>query len=329
MRDRAYQAAVVACGAALCGYLMLAVGPATIGASFRELSWRLLVVTVFPCVVVKALDTLAWHFSFAAPAAPLSRLAAAFVAGQAVASTTPTGLLGADAVMAWMLRGKVALRDSVPSLIIAQTTSTMAQGIFLLAGILVARSTFRPSMVYVRIMEWLLVLEAIGVVGFVAAQVTGVLAQGSGILGRLGVSAAARLGNGAMAADRALVAFYRQQPTRLALSVGCNLLAWIASTAETWLILSFLGAPVSVTTALVIEAFGTGISFATFFLPTQLGVDEGGAVATFVTLGLSAGTGLSLGLVRRVREAVWVALGLLLVVGKPRPTPAALRAQAV
>ena len=81
-------------------------------------------------------------------------------------------------------------------------------------------------------------------------------------------------------------------------------------------------------TALVIEAFGTGIGFATFFLPVDVGVEEGGTVATFLALGLSGGTGLSLSLVRRTRELAWVALGLLLLAGKPKPSPAALDVQA-
>ena len=98
-------------------------------------------------------------------------------------------------------------------------------------------------------------------------------------------------------------------------AVGWSFLAWIVGVAEVWLILQLLGAPVPIALALVIEAFGTGISFATFFLPVQIGVDEGGAVATFLALGLSGATGLSLSLVRRVREITWVAIGLLLLAG--------------
>jgi hypothetical protein len=73
-----------------------------------------------------------------------------------------------------------------------------------------------------------------------------------------------------------------------------------------------------VTTALIIEAFATGISFATFFLPTDIGVEEGGAVATFLALGMNGATGLSLSLVRRVREVAWIGIGLLLIAGQRR-----------
>src|SRR5262249_41451132 len=113
----------------------------------------------------------------------------------------------------------------------------------------------------------------------------------------------------------------RRQPRRLALSLTCNFLGWITRAGETWLILFLLGAAVSVTTAIVIEAFATGISFATFFLPIDIGVEEGVAVATFLALGMTGATGLSFSLVRRVRELVWIAVGLLLLAAKRRGSP--------
>src|SRR5205807_1347430 len=88
---------------------------------------------------------------------------------------------------------------------------------------------------------------------------------------------------------------------------------------ETWLILKFLGSEVSLATATVIEAFGTAVKVATFLVPASLGVLEGGFLATFATLGLSSTTAISFSLVRRLREAVWVAIGLIaFAVMRPR-----------
>jgi len=61
----------------------------------------------------------------------------------------------------------------------------------------------------------------------------------------------------------------------------------------------------------VIEAFGTAVRFATFLIPASLGVLEGGYVVTFAALGLGSTTAVSFSLVRRIREAVWVGLGLV------------------
>jgi glycosyltransferase 2 family protein len=69
-----------------------------------------------------------------------------------------------------------------------------------------------------------------------------------------------------------------------------------------------------VATATVIEAVGSGVRFATFLVPGSLGVLEGANTGLFVALGLSASAGLAFSLVRRARQAVWIAIGLLLLV---------------
>ena len=80
----------------------------------------------------------------------------------------------------------------------------------------------------------------------------------------------AERGSAAVHVDQALVDFYRGQPRRLALALLWGFVGWIIGAFEVWLILSLLGSPVGFDTALVIEAFGTGISFATFFLPEPI-----------------------------------------------------------
>jgi len=329
MTSRWYRAALLACGIALLCYLVARIGTASILTSFRELSWRLVLVAFFPCVVFKFFDILAWCYAFPTARPSFSRLASTLLAGQAVTETTPTGTLGGDAVRAWMLRDQVSLRDSFPSLVIVKTTGSASQGCFLLIGILVARWTLSSADTgLVRIMELLLLLETIGVGGFIVVQMRGVMGGGHRLLARLGFSGGDTMGAAAEHIDRALATFYRRQPRRLALSFAFHVLAWVASAYEVWLILYFLGQPVSPATALVIEAFGAGIAFATFFIPGQVGVAEGGAVATFIALGLNAATGLSFSLVRRVREVTWIGIGLLFLAARPIRSPTSLRSEA-
>jgi uncharacterized protein (TIRG00374 family) len=317
---RWWQRALLVLGAALFAYLIADIGLAAIESSFRTLSWRLLIVLVFPCLVFELFDTLGWRFAFPGESVPLLALMKIRIVGQAVSLTTPTGTLGGDAVKVWLLRDRVSTRESLVSLIVVKTTMVASQGLFLALGVLVARRILALDTPLVSTMEWLLVLEAIAVGGFLAVQTAGVAGRGERLLRRVGIRTGERASAAAEGVDRGLATFYRMRQGSLVLSVACNLAGWLASAGETWLVLRFLGAPVSVPTALVIEAFGTGVRFATFFVPAQIGVAEGGAVAACVALGLSAGTGLSLGLVRRVREAAWAGIGLLLLAGSPRPS---------
>ncbi len=319
----------VVCGLALLAYLLADTGPKAIADSFAALSWRLLIVLVFPCLLIKLFDTLGWQMTFPGARVPLLTLARVRLAGQAINTTTPTGTLGGDAVKIWMLRDRVPSSDSLASLIVAKTTMVASQGLFLLLGVVVARRLLGLATPLVRGMEWLLVLEVAAVVGFVAVQLAGILGRGHRALRRVGIGTGPRMEAAARDADRALATLYRRRPGRVALSVASNLLGWCASAAETWFILFLLGAPVTASSALTIEAFATGVRFATFFVPAQIGVAEAGSVAACVALGLSAEIGLSLSLVRRVREAAWTGIGLLLLAGSPRPAPAVVRASEV
>jgi len=71
----------------------------------------------------------------------------------------------------------------------------------------------------------------------------------------------------------------------------------------------------------VIEAFGAAAKFASFMIPASLGALEGAYVATFAALGLGGAMGLTYTLIRRLREAIWTAIGLVwLAALRGRPT---------
>ena len=295
-------------GAALLAVLVAQNDPATIVGSIADLSWRLAIVLCFPVSLVAVFDTLGWRFAFLREVR-FRVLFAARLAGEAFNLTTPAAL-GGEAVKAWLLRGHVPLDASLASVIVAKTTITIAQGIFLLLGVVVAWSTILQGSLLFYGMLWLLALETIGLSLFVLVQTRGMLGWAGRLLDRLGIGAVrgrSTLGR----VDDALGQFYRTAPGRLALSIAFHFGAWFLGSLETWLILRFLGVEVSFATATVIEAFGTAIKVATFLIPASLGALEGGFLATFVALGLSAPAAISFSLVRRVREVVWIAIGLV------------------
>jgi len=304
------RAVLLLVGLGLLVLLVIENDPAAIMDSVRRLSWRILVILVFPMSLVMALDALGWRYAFLRDRVPFGPLLATRLAGEAFNIVTPTAALGGEVVKAWLLRDRVPLEESVPSVIIAKTTITIAQGIFLLLGVALAVATLAGSRLLLA-MEWLVALEVIALALFIVMQTRGLVGWSARLLDRLGIR---RMSGSSTAArvDAALADFYRREPRRLALSILFHLGAWLLGIAETWLILWLLGIPVSWTTATVIEAFGTGIRFATFLIPGSLGAQEGGYVVTFVALGLRGADGVTFGLVRRFRELVWVGIGLLL-----------------
>ncbi len=315
------RAALFLGGAALFAVLVWKIGPDAIVASFGRLGWRLLIVLVFPFSVITACDTLGWRFAFRRDRVSFLTLVRARLAGEAVNGTTPTGSVGGEAVKAWLIRARVPYRESLPSVIVAKTTMTIAQTLFLLLGILVASLALPVRAAWLlKPMSVLLGVEILAVGGFVYAQMSGMVAGGGKLLERMGIVRSTHHGLPLRRIDRSLSLFYRRQPARLGLSIGFPFLGWVMSAVETWFILWLLGVPVSPATAVIIEACGTAVRFVSFFVPGHLGALEGGNVAVFLALGLNPAAGLSAILVRRVREAAWVGLGFLLL-RAPRRRP--------
>lgn len=304
--------ALLLMGAGLLAVLVARDDPGAIGASIARLSWRFAVVLCFPVTLVTLCDTLGWHFAFARNRVGFPTLVAARLAGEAVNVATPTAALGGEAVKAWLLRGRVPMAESLPSVIVAKTTIMIAQGLFLLLGLAIAWSMAIPDSPLVHAMRWLLAVETLALGGFVLVQTRGFVGWGGRLLGRW-IESAARVSGTLREVDQALSCFYGQQRRRLLLSILFHFLAWALGSVETYLILAFLGVPVSLVTATIIEAFGTAIRFATFLIPASLGVLEGGYAATFTALGLSSTMGLTFSLVRRIREGFWVVLGFVVL----------------
>jgi uncharacterized protein (TIRG00374 family) len=300
------------CGAALFLWLLFSIGPGAVVQAFRDLSWRLLIILVFPFGLTTLLDTLGWRYAFRRNAVPFPSLLAARLAGEAFNLTTPTASVGGEAVKAWLVRPWVPITEGLPSVIVAKTTIVIGQALFLVVGLLAAHSALPTDSLVIRGMEWLLVIQVLAVGGFVVVQAGGALRGSTQWLQKIGWLSDRPVETLTQINDE-LAHFYRREPRRLIFSIVYHFLAWLMGVLEPWLILRWIGLPVSLAEAAAIEAFSTGIRFAAFLVPGYLGALEAGHMAIFAALGLGAPAGLSFTLIRRVREAAWTALGFLLL----------------
>jgi putative membrane protein len=307
-------------GVGLLAVLVIDNDPRAIAASIAQLSWRLAIIVVFPAVVVNAVDALGWRYAFLRNELPFTTLFSVRVVGEAFNMATPTATLGGEAMKSWLLRGRLPMSQTLPSVIVAKTTITIGQVLLLLLGVLLARATVAADTTLLTVMQWLVVVQALALGTFALAQTRGLLGRSGRLLQRLGVQPPAATGEALGRVDEVLARFYREHPGRLALSIAFHFAGWLLGAIETWLILDFLGVPVSLLTATVIEAFGMAIRVATFLIPGNIGALEGGYAAIFTALGLGPTVGVTFSLVRRIREVFWIALGLLLF-ALMRPAP--------
>jgi uncharacterized protein (TIRG00374 family) len=298
-------------GLGLVGVLVYRVGAAPIVETLGRLAWWQFALVCLPYALISAVDTLGWRFAFARDRAPFHRLLGARLAGEAVNVVTAVGSIGGEAVKAWLLRRDVSYAESVPAVVIAKTTITLAQALFLSIGIGLAVAGLGVGSAVLTGMLWLLAVEVLAVGGFVGAQVAGLVARGGRLLRWFGVMDNA---GHAETLDRALRGYYRTEWRRLALSIGFHLVGWLLGALDTLLILVVLGVTATPLTATVIEALGSGVRFATFLVPASLGALEAANAAAFNAMGLGAGAGLAFSFVRRARQVVWIVIGIGILV---------------
>lgn len=298
-------------GIVLLGILVYLIGGGPILETLGQLTWWQFVIVCLPYALGMVADTLGWRFAFARDRAPFLHLFGARVAGEALNVITAVGSVGGEAVKAWLVRQDVSYEESVPAVIIAKTTITAAQVLFLLLGIVLAWTVLPVDSRILRGMFWMFVVEVIAVGGFIGVQVAGPVQRGGKLLAWFGV---VKDPSGVGKLDEALHSYYRHEWGRLSLSVGFHLLGWFLNAAETFVVLWALGIDASPLTAMVIEALGSAVRFATFFVPASLGTLEGANTGAFVALGFSAGAGLAFSFARRARQAVWIVVGLIALV---------------
>jgi glycosyltransferase 2 family protein len=301
----------VLAGTAVVGYLILRIGPAVIWNLFRDLSWRLVLILVFPACVAVVLDALAWRFTFLSPPRSFGRLVGVRLAGDAVNRITPTASVGGDLVKALLLRPGVPLWDAMASIVADKTTSVTAQVLLLVAGLLVALLVVPVSATVLTVMGVAAIVEALCVAGFVAVQLRSVVGRGGRLLARLRIPVSPERQAAFDGTDRALRRLYSEHGLGLLTSTVCHFAGAALGALELYLFVRFLDVPISVSSAFAIAALGTAVKFFSFMVPASLGALEGGNVAIFSAFGLGPAAGLTYTLGRRLREIVWVAAGLL------------------
>lgn len=82
---------------------------------------------------------------------------------------------------------------------------------------------------------------------------------------------------------------------------------------EIYFIALALSANVSLLDSIIISAGSSLFANLIFFSPMQLGAREGGFVLALRSIGVDGGVGLFMSLVTRIREIVWIVIGLLLM----------------
>jgi uncharacterized membrane protein YbhN (UPF0104 family) len=270
--------------------------------------------TILLEAVARIANTAGWRVTITnyPPTLSLRELFVARIAGEAIDYITPSAQLGGQFVMAMMVRAKLAMAAGLATVVIASLAEALGQIGFIAGGLLVSLPLeARIDHLLVPAITGLIIAVGLAA-GFFAIQMKRPFSQLWRLAAKLEIPQIAdpEISVSADAADARLRAFYENHRWRLLAASCCYLMAWSLGPIEIWIYLRLLRQPATWRTAVLVEALGLLIERATFLIPAKLVSQEGGKALILSVLGYPADAGFAIGLIRRIKEMVWVGLGL-------------------
>jgi uncharacterized protein (TIRG00374 family) len=282
-------------------------GPVTVG------------LILLPSVLMYVIEAYGWRVTLVNHAKALSfaELLAIRTAGEVVNMTTPTAYMGGEPLKAFLLsRAQVPMVEGLASVVVAKTIMSLAEVLFILLGlglglwVLGGAGSIGQAWAAAILGMGLLLC---GVLAFVLVQRRGLFTWLLSLLRGVGL----RIGylesreDKLKSVDQAILDFYSHHRGAFLLSSVLYLLGWLAEALEVYVILWCLGGPASAASSIAIGALSVFIKGGTFFIPGSLGAQEAGNLLLLQSFGYADVTGLTFALLRRVRELVWIGIGLL------------------
>ena len=229
---------------------------------------------------------------------------------EAINSMLPMTQVGGEVISnrVLILRGMKG-GEAGATIVLDLTMEIVSQFLFTLLGLfLVMRTGYDGPVV-----DWViigLVISVLVIISFYIAQNRGMFRVFERLVEKLTQTTSLFSSNPIDGLHDCIQQLYRRRVT-LINSCSLHLLSWLVGTFEVWLIMYFIGSPVTLTQALVLESLGQAVRSAVFFIPGGLGAQEAGYLVFGLIYGLPPDQGLALSLVKRLREVLLGIPGLL------------------
>jgi putative membrane protein len=297
-------------GLALATALIAYQGFSIVFAALVSAGFGLLWASLFHFVPL-IINARAWQILLAAGRRPsLTHFARATWLRESVNNLLPVARIGGEFVaVRYMMRRGLRTAPVVASVVVDMTLCVASQFAYTMIGLaLLVRYSGDLATASGIALGLIAVAALVGAFAFV--QRYGLFALLATMVHRLFGDRFAWFVGGAAALDRAVRVIYRR-PRRLLACTVWQFVAWVVAAGEVWLALYFLGHPVSIADAILIDAVTHAASTAAFVVPGAIGIQEGAFMIVGNLLGLSPELSLALALTRRARDLLLFIPGLL------------------
>jgi hypothetical protein len=316
-RQRVLAVAAALGGVALFTYAVRRAGVDEIADGIRRIGWGLL-----PIIGIAGLRFMlraaAWRMCMP-PGTQLSfwRVFSAYLSGDAVGNS-PFGMAASEPTKALLVRHRLATAESVSSLAIDNLVYAASIAVVVISALVVLLIT-AP-------------LPREGRGAIVAALVA--IAVGGAVMLRVlrgtwssDAKQRPRWREWLSRVRQSIVAFWSASPDRIARAFLLDLGFHVLAVYEIYLTLGWLlGGSPTIAQALVFEGLNRVVTAAFKFVPFRVGIDEALTGALAPLMAVQPVAGVTLALVRKVRNLAWTGVGLALIAAAPaRVAPASDR----
>ena len=312
-----FKIAMPGIGLLFLGYLIGAMNPDEVGRNLAVLKWSFPLALVLACSW-HITNSIAWSFAFSPEQGrpQLRSLFMAKLAGEAVSQLTPLANLGGEPLKAYLLKSETPAWSNLGAVVINKTAQTLTGIGFTMLGLsLVFFHWDLPVDLPLAIQLGLgaLMATAIALMLLLWKKQQHLFSSIVLILKKLGVQTDGVEGRMARAThiDASIGHFYRAHKKRFFLVLLFHSTGWMLGACETYVIICSLEPSITFPVAFLITSLTVIINSLFFFMPSNIGVLEGGQVFLLSALGLNPAVGLSLGLAKRMRKVFWIFIGWL------------------
>jgi uncharacterized protein (TIRG00374 family) len=311
-------------GALIVAFLIHEVGWINIRHSLGMLGWGYGIVLVYPISWI-LLNTAGWRMALHAQYARirLFKLAQIRLAGETFNSLLPSGYIGGEPLKAKLLSRWIPMHESASSVLIAKAAQSVGLVLFVGLGLIFGGNKKQYSILHHPATLLSLILLTAGIATFTVLLTRRSFSRFGRWLHRLTGHPWLQKQEGKLIAlDDSIGAFYREGKSRFLGSVFWHIAGWVAGALEVAVIFFLIGHRIHWREAWFIGAMAQLASVIGLFAPGGVGMYEGGHYLAASMLGLSPVLGLSVALIRRVREIFWNGVGLWLFwkLSKFKPT---------
>jgi glycosyltransferase 2 family protein len=295
------------------------VGAGRILENIAQLRWKLLPVLAF-YFFVYAFNALGWLYAFAKPLAPMVAFRDIYfirIIGETLNSVVPfSASVGGEPVKVELLKRRFAipLSEGYASILIVHTTLWASLNLFVIGAIAINLNTLPLTPLLWKCVLAFLVLLGIGAAGLLVGLHYGIFKRvyAFGEHFKLWHESHKEIKTKFLKLDDEIKRFYTKNRRRFFLSVLFNFFGWFVGVFEVYYTAKILGIPIGLSEAWLLEAMIQILRIMTFMIPSSIGAQEGGIMLLFSQFGLAPSLSLTFALIRRLREILWIAIGLLL-----------------